>query len=219
MYFRPVAVRVRPNGHGLRLLGIGLTLAAMTGGVMATQASAASSPVVRVPPLCTTPVVLAAQGAPGDVHHAEVDRLCEAIIQAAPRANAIADKYYSASQRRRIRRVVGSVARQYVPAEQPTTRAMSGTVIPVALLGLSLDDIKDFGKKALKKVKTVVGGVIKVVPQARMAKCAIFAAVAAASGYIARQNLRTILIEAGTACFFTVLDDIYDAYGKLPKPR
>jgi hypothetical protein len=229
MNVQGLSAGVRPGGQLVRLLGVGLACAAMFCVIPASQAMAASSQVVTIPPECQ---VLASSGRAPVARPARAQtpiaanftEFCAQLRVAAPRANAFYNKYYSASKRRRIRRAISSVARRYATSGPVAASVGRTTLIGLGIgqgvpVGLSLNDIKAFGKKALKKVKTVVGGVIKVVPQARLGKCALFAALGAAVAYGAGGDLTEVLVAAAGGCIGTIADDIYDAAGKLPKPK
>jgi hypothetical protein len=205
---------------------IALGCVAMFAVIPATQATASSSPLVTTPSVCSNPAALSAQAQARDAPRlAQTDEwynFCEQLAYHGRRANAFAAKVFTAAERRRIRRVLDGVARRYVPASEPARASTSAiTLVALARFGpFDLGVIKDFAKKSLKTLKRVggfVGRVVKVLPQARLLKCGVFAALGGAVAYAARETVRTVLVAAAGACIGSLLEDVWDAYGKLPK--
>jgi hypothetical protein len=208
-----------------RLRAMTLGCAAMFIGIPASQAFAASSPIYRTPAICQVRATAAVQ-APADRHAAQLAQstgeFCPQIAMVGRRANAFADEYFTAAERRRVRRIIDSVARRYVPAQPPSTSARSAMVAQAAWLNLDLDDVRDFAKKSLKKLKKAsgyVGKVFKYLPQAQLLRCGVFGAIGATTGYLQREEVRDILIEAGSACASGVVSVIVEGrLGKRKKP-
>jgi hypothetical protein len=193
------------------LRGVALACAAIFIGIPASQASASASPIYRTPDVCN--VALAAQASADRFAAASARSLaefCGQISVTGARANAVADKYFTAAERRRVRRVLDSVARRYVPAQQPAIRAITGAVTPVAAFAFDLGDVKDFAKKSLKKLKKVsgrLGKAFKLLPQARLLRCGVFATLGGAQSWLQGDQVRTVLLEAGGACVTSLVGD------------
>lgn len=216
--------RVR-GGVGRRLpVRACLALAAVLAVALPAQASASYSPVVRGS-FCATHVSessdgmpVAARAATPGVIHSEVLAFCEQLLATGERANTVAESHFSASTRRRIRRVIRSVARRYAPA--PVLASADGGRLAARNVlefpSIDLGAIKDFGKKSLDKLKTTVGGAIKFVPQVRVLRCAVFAALGGAAGYVKSGDMREVLIDSAAACIISVVADFLPDVKKKP---
>jgi len=70
----------------------------------------------------------------------------------------------------------------------------------VTFVSLPFGNITKFAAKALAAVKTFVGGVSKVIPQAKFLRCGIFAGLVAIQDQLKRESYTDILVDATFAC-------------------
>ena len=188
MNFRRTCIRVAASAHRPLPLSVGLAFAMMLATAAPSHASAGSS-VVNLAEPCRIMY---------NDYPPQLKAFCAEFFKTAIRANVRYQKHYDASKRRLIRRVVANVARRYVPNTSMVARGNPVLLARSSALGIGL--LRDFGTKALNAVKTVVGGAMRFVPQAKVVNCGLLAALAGALSVIRGSDLRGVVLEAGGAC-------------------
>lgn len=187
--FRSRRLRVHDFGPAL---GVVIALVA----VLPSQAMGAGATSAKVPSICVTPASAPIQRQAHQQPTLPPKDFCDSFIFLLAKANTRYARHYSSAKQRRIRRVIASVTPRTTPISTPSR---APAIRPV-LLEFDLDDIKDVAKKSLKKVRSVVGGASKLIPQTRLLRCGLFAGLATAQNLIKQAQLRDVLIDAVFAC-------------------
>lgn len=177
-------------------LGATVALATLLAVILPSQASAASSPVVLLANPCPVAVVPANDARP------ELQAFCKELNSTRSRANPAYEKHYTAATRRRIRRVVASEARRTFGSQpaaahaSPSVTFIQGNFYRLDFLGT----VKTFARKAGSALKTVVGGALKFVPQARLINCGLLAGFATVGSLIDGKDLQGVATAAVLGC-------------------
>jgi len=204
-----------------------LVLTAVLACVLPSQALAASSPVVIVPSPCggsftSAPgagLPITARSHSAGVIHVEVVQFCSQLSETAGRANSSYNNHYTAATRRRIRRVLAEEALRIAGGQNVVARLDRYPANPHNIVNfpdLPLGKVKEFARKSLTKLKTVVGGAIKFVPHVKLLRCGVFAALAGAAAYIDGGDRQKVLLAAGGACIGSIVGDLLPSGKKKP---
>jgi hypothetical protein len=178
-------------------IAAGLALASMLAVMLPSQASAASSPVVRLANPCPVAINPSNDAAP------ELRAFCQEADRIRPGANRGFEKHYKAATRRRILRLVRSEARRAFPDTNVRSQAAESVVFVNTFYFVNasfLQRIKGFARKALPVLKKVVGGVVRLVPQARIINCGLLGVWATAAPLIAGKDLKETATTALLGC-------------------
>ena len=113
-------------------------------------------------------------------------------------------RHYRPAQIRRIRAVFAAEAKRadviIEVSGQPSGALAWGGIGYQRVLSFDLGGLKKFAGKALKVAKRVVGGALKLVPQARMINCGLLATLAGAGSAIKGDEVQDIILNSALAC-------------------
>lgn len=182
----------------LPLILRGVSVAALLAVALPSQAFAAPSPVVLLAEPRPVAIFPESDAAP------EVRAFCRQLDSTRSRANPAYEKHFTAATRRRIRRVVSREARRYFAAQPVGPRGIARvTFIQGDFYRLDsrfLNTVKAFAKKAGRVLKTVVGGAMKFVPQAKLVNCGLLGGFAAVGSLIDGKDLQGVATAALLGC-------------------
>jgi hypothetical protein len=115
------------------------------------------------------------------------------------------DHYYSTSKQRLIVRVVRKVGHR--EGLDAATVSAPGSVVSWAPVRFGFGRIAKFAAKALSAVRVVVGGISKVLPQARLLRCGLFAGLGAVQSAVKGAGFLEIAVDAWFGCFLSILPE------------
>jgi hypothetical protein len=129
---------------------------------------------------------------------------CKLLLRTIAQNKPKVDQYYSAGKQRLILRVVRKVAdREFGAIATVSAPARASRVTPIAFDFRAR--LAKFASKALTVVKTVVGGIARVLPQTRLGRCALFAGLEAIHSAQTGADLHDMAINAWWGCFLSLI--------------